>query len=62
MGEVSEAGSLQQRENQLDGAEKVRPKNKYAAPRLVEYGSLAKLTRGAAAGGTEGPAMSAACL
>ena len=36
---------------------------KYAAPRLIEYGSFTKLTQGGAAGLTEGGgSMSPACL
>lgn len=60
MGKTSENRNLQQHESQLEANPKAKAKLQYAAPRLVEYGSLAKLTRGGVAGTTEGGSMS--CL
>ena len=50
MGRTSEGKSLQHGETQLEGAEKLHAKNKYTAPKLVEYGSFAKLTQGGSVG------------
>ena len=47
--------------DQLEGTGKPKLANRYSSPRLVEYGTLAKLTRGKVAGVTEGGTMSA-CL
>ncbi|MBI3933351.1 MAG: lasso RiPP family leader peptide-containing protein [Acidobacteria bacterium] len=58
----SESRSLQQRESQLEGSGKLSDKKKYATPRLVEYGTLAKLTRGASTGPDDGAGMSIVCL
>ena len=40
--------------NRQDAAGSEFPKKKYSAPRVVEYGSFAKLTRGGAGGTAEG--------
>lgn len=61
MAKASESRSLQQREAQLEGTGKLRPKNKYTTPHLVEYGNLAKLTRTGLPGTAEG-AMGTMCL
>ena len=61
MGKKSVSRNLQRSEGQLEGAEKVRAKMKYATPRLVEYGTLAKLTRTGAPGVAEG-GMGTTCL
>ena len=51
-----------QDESQRETADKMRNK-KYTVPRLVEYGSFAKLTQGGILGSTEGGgSMSPACL
>lgn len=54
MSKASKSRSLQQRESHLEGTEKVRSKNKYTTPHLVEYGNLAKLTRGLTMGASDG--------
>jgi hypothetical protein len=61
MGKNSVGRNLQQRDAQLEGDGKEQSKNKYATPHLVEYGTLAKLTRGGSDVGPEGGTMSA-CL
>ncbi|MBI2818957.1 MAG: lasso RiPP family leader peptide-containing protein [Acidobacteria bacterium] len=61
MRNFAKGNEKQQDESQLETADKMRNK-KYTAPRLVEYGSFAKLTQGGAAGVTEGGVMSPACL
>ena len=61
MGKASDSKNLQRHEGQLEGSEKVGSKNKYATPHLVEYGTLAKLTRTGAPGVAEG-GMGTTCL
>ena len=55
-------GNVQQREGQIEGEGKVGGKNKYATPRLVEYGTIAKLTRTGTGVTTEGGMGSTGCL
>lgn len=54
MENTPERKNLQQHESQLEAAPKTKAKMKYAAPSLVEYGNLAKLTRGGAGPSAEG--------
>jgi hypothetical protein len=61
MGKTTDSGDLQRPDDQLDGAEKIALKNEYATPRLVEYGTLAKLTRSGLPGAAEG-GMGSMCL
>ena len=52
--------SFEEREVKMEGAEKPQPKRRYTKPRLVEYGTLAKLTRAKIAGVADG--SKSACL
>lgn len=62
MEKPSGSRNLQRSESQLEGVKQVRSKNKYEAPRLVEYGTLAKLTRTGTGVITEGGMGSTGCL
>ena len=57
---ASERKNLEQRERQWDGTETPREKQQYSAPRLMEYGTLAKLTRAKVAGAAD--AVMSPCL
>jgi hypothetical protein len=46
---------------QVEEVGKPKPSNRYSTPRLVEYGTLAKLTRAKTPGAADGGTMSA-CL
>ena len=47
MGQLAKDAASMQQESQPEITEKAHAKKRYASPRLVEYGSLAKLTHGA---------------
>jgi hypothetical protein len=60
MDNASKVKSLKHPESQPDGSRNGHSKKDYSAPRLVEYGTLAKLTRAKLSGATD--SSMSACL
>ena len=61
MGKTTESGDFEGPGGQLDAADETPSKKEYSAPHLVEYGTLAKLTRSGLPGAAEG-GMGSMCL